>query len=158
YSRWLERSDCSHQQPRRRAEERGTAEGITGMMTIRAGTAKADMKLVPTVTAMIVPLDGVRAGKPDGETAAFLPGTQKSMDAAPTFTKVGGTITTRTMTAVSLFAGQWSRFMAAWTLCVNLPRTQVHEGRRHYYYEGDAGRIIVLRPVVQIHGSVDVVR
>jgi hypothetical protein len=37
-------------------------------------------------------------------------------------------------------------------------RTYVHEGRRHYYYQEDDGRIIVRRPVIQIHGSVDVVR
>lgn len=33
-------------------------------------------------------------------------------------------------------------------------RTYVYEGRPHYYYQDDRGRIIVRRPVVEAHGSV----
>ena len=33
-------------------------------------------------------------------------------------------------------------------------RTYVYEGRPHYYYEDEVGRIIVRRPIVEIHGSV----
>jgi hypothetical protein len=36
-------------------------------------------------------------------------------------------------------------------------RTYVYEGRRLYYYQDDRGRIIVRRPVIEIHGSVDIV-
>ena len=35
-------------------------------------------------------------------------------------------------------------------------RTYVYEGRRHYYYQDERGRIIVRRPVIEIHGSVDI--
>ncbi len=35
-------------------------------------------------------------------------------------------------------------------------RTYVYEGRRHYYYEDNRGRIIERRPVIEIHGSVDI--
>jgi len=35
-------------------------------------------------------------------------------------------------------------------------RTYVYEGRRHYYYQDERGRIIVRRPIVQLHGGVDV--
>lgn len=37
-------------------------------------------------------------------------------------------------------------------------RTYEYEGRPHYYYQDDQGRIIVRRPTVEIHGSVDIVR
>ncbi len=37
-------------------------------------------------------------------------------------------------------------------------RTYVYEGRPHYYYQDERGRIIVRRPLVEIHGSVDIVR
>ena len=37
-------------------------------------------------------------------------------------------------------------------------RTYVYEGRPHYYYQDDQGRIFVRRPSVEIHGSVDIVR
>lgn len=37
-------------------------------------------------------------------------------------------------------------------------RTYVYEGRPHYYYQDDSGRIIVRRPTIEIHGSVDIVR
>ena len=33
-------------------------------------------------------------------------------------------------------------------------RTYVYEGRPHYYYEDEVGRIIVRRPILEIHGSV----
>ncbi len=36
--------------------------------------------------------------------------------------------------------------------------TYVNEGRRHYYYEDDRGYVYERRPVIEIHGSVDVVR
>lgn len=36
-------------------------------------------------------------------------------------------------------------------------RTYVYEGRPHYYYQDDNGRIILRRPVVEVHGSVDIV-
>lgn len=37
-------------------------------------------------------------------------------------------------------------------------RTYVYEGRPHYYYQDDDGRIFVRRPTIEIHGSVDIVR
>jgi hypothetical protein len=37
-------------------------------------------------------------------------------------------------------------------------RTYIYEGRRHYYYEDDAGRIIVRRPILEVHANVDIVR
>ena len=36
-------------------------------------------------------------------------------------------------------------------------RTYMYEGRPHYYYQDDAGRIIVRRPAVVVHAGVDVV-
>ena len=36
-------------------------------------------------------------------------------------------------------------------------RTYVYEGRPHYYYQDDNGRIIVRRPLIEFHGSVDIV-
>jgi hypothetical protein len=33
-------------------------------------------------------------------------------------------------------------------------RTYVYEGRPHYYYQDEVGRIIVRRPILEIHGSV----
>jgi len=33
-------------------------------------------------------------------------------------------------------------------------RTYVYQGRPHYYYEDEGGRIIVRRPIVEVHGSV----
>jgi hypothetical protein len=35
-------------------------------------------------------------------------------------------------------------------------RSYVYEGRRYYYYQEDGGRIIIRRPVISIHGGVDV--
>jgi hypothetical protein len=35
-------------------------------------------------------------------------------------------------------------------------RTYVYEGRPHYYYEDDRGQIIVRRPLVEIHGNIDI--
>lgn len=35
-------------------------------------------------------------------------------------------------------------------------RTYVYEGRPHYYYQDDAGRIIVRRPIIEINGSVSI--
>ena len=37
-------------------------------------------------------------------------------------------------------------------------RSYVYQGRTHYYYEDDRGQIIVRRPTIALHGSVDVVR
>ena len=37
-------------------------------------------------------------------------------------------------------------------------RSYVYQGRPHYYYQDDDGRTVVRRPVVQIHGSVDIVK
>ncbi len=34
--------------------------------------------------------------------------------------------------------------------------TYVNEGRRHYYYQDEKGRIIERRPVIEVHGSVDI--
>ncbi len=34
--------------------------------------------------------------------------------------------------------------------------TYVNDGRRHYYYQDDRGYIYERRPVIEIHGSVDV--
>jgi hypothetical protein len=33
-------------------------------------------------------------------------------------------------------------------------RTYVYEGRTHYYYQDEVGRIIVRRPILEVHGSV----
>ena len=33
-------------------------------------------------------------------------------------------------------------------------RTYVYEGRPHYYYQDEVGRIIVRRPILEVHGSV----
>jgi hypothetical protein len=35
-------------------------------------------------------------------------------------------------------------------------RTYVYQGRPHYYYQDESGRIFVRRPIVEIHGSVEV--
>jgi hypothetical protein len=37
-------------------------------------------------------------------------------------------------------------------------RTYIYEGRRQYYYEDDAGRIFVRRPIIEVHAGVDIVR
>ncbi len=37
-------------------------------------------------------------------------------------------------------------------------RTYVYQGRPYYYYYNDIGQIIVRRPVIAIHGSVDIVQ
>ena len=37
-------------------------------------------------------------------------------------------------------------------------RTYMYQGRPHYYYQDDLGRIIVRRPTVEVHGSIDIVR
>jgi hypothetical protein len=34
----------------------------------------------------------------------------------------------------------------------------MYEGRPHYYYQDDAGQIIVRRPIVEVHANVDIVR
>ncbi len=36
-------------------------------------------------------------------------------------------------------------------------RTYVYQGRPHYYYQDDDGRVIVRRPIIEVHGSVDIV-
>ena len=36
-------------------------------------------------------------------------------------------------------------------------QTYVYQGRPYYYYEDDAGRIVVRRPIIEIHGSVEIV-
>lgn len=36
-------------------------------------------------------------------------------------------------------------------------RTYVYQGRPYYYYQDDAGRVLVRRPIIEIHGSVDIV-
>lgn len=35
-------------------------------------------------------------------------------------------------------------------------RTYVYEGRPHYYYEDESGRIVVRRPIIEVHGSIDI--
>jgi hypothetical protein len=35
-------------------------------------------------------------------------------------------------------------------------RTYTYQGRPYYYYQDDAGRVIVRRPTLEIHGSVDI--
>jgi len=37
-------------------------------------------------------------------------------------------------------------------------RTYVYEGRPHYFYQDDEGRIIVRRPIIEIHAGIDIVR
>jgi hypothetical protein len=37
-------------------------------------------------------------------------------------------------------------------------RAYTYQGRPHYYYQDDDGRVIVRRPMLEIHGSVDIVR
>jgi len=37
-------------------------------------------------------------------------------------------------------------------------RAYVYQGRPHYYYEDDDGRMIVRRPTIHVHASVDIVR
>lgn len=36
-------------------------------------------------------------------------------------------------------------------------RSYVHEGRPYYYYRDDAGRTVVRRPIIEVHGSIDIV-
>jgi hypothetical protein len=36
-------------------------------------------------------------------------------------------------------------------------RTYTYQGRPYYYYQDDAGRVVVRRPTIEIHGSVDIV-
>jgi hypothetical protein len=33
-------------------------------------------------------------------------------------------------------------------------QTYVYEGRPHYYYQDELGRIVVRRPIIEVHGSV----
>ena len=33
-------------------------------------------------------------------------------------------------------------------------RTYVYQGRPHYYYQDEWGRIIVRRPIIEVHGGV----
>jgi len=35
-------------------------------------------------------------------------------------------------------------------------RTYVYEGRPHYYYQDESGRIIVRRPIIEVHGIIDI--
>lgn len=35
-------------------------------------------------------------------------------------------------------------------------RSYVYEGRRHFYYQDERGRIIVRRPEISVHGGIDV--
>jgi hypothetical protein len=35
-------------------------------------------------------------------------------------------------------------------------QTYVYQGRPYYYYQDDVGRIVVRRPIIEIHGSVDI--
>jgi hypothetical protein len=35
-------------------------------------------------------------------------------------------------------------------------RTYTYEGRPHYYYQDEHGRIIVRRPIISVHGGVDI--
>jgi hypothetical protein len=35
-------------------------------------------------------------------------------------------------------------------------RTYVYQGRPHYYYRDEQGRIVVRRPVIQVHGDADI--
>ncbi|PYX04342.1 MAG: hypothetical protein DMG85_18010 [Acidobacteria bacterium] len=35
-------------------------------------------------------------------------------------------------------------------------RTYVYQGRPHYYYQDEGGRIIVRRPIIEVHGGVTV--
>lgn len=38
-------------------------------------------------------------------------------------------------------------------------RTYVYQGRPHYYYyQDDEGRVFVRRPIVEVHGSIDIAR
>jgi hypothetical protein len=36
--------------------------------------------------------------------------------------------------------------------------TYMYQGRPHYYYQDEGGRIIVRRPILEIHGSVDIIQ
>ncbi|HLI62003.1 MAG TPA: hypothetical protein VKV05_01295 [Terriglobales bacterium] len=36
-------------------------------------------------------------------------------------------------------------------------RTYTYQGRSYYYYQNEAGQIMVRRPVVEVHGGVDIV-
>ena len=35
-------------------------------------------------------------------------------------------------------------------------RTYIYEGRPHYYYQDERGRIVVRRPIIDVHGGVTV--
>ncbi len=35
-------------------------------------------------------------------------------------------------------------------------RTYLYQGRPHYYYQDERGRIIVRRPIIEVHGGVDI--
>jgi hypothetical protein len=35
-------------------------------------------------------------------------------------------------------------------------RSYAYEGRPHYYYQDDEGRIIVRRPIIEVHGTIDI--
>ena len=35
-------------------------------------------------------------------------------------------------------------------------RTYIYEGRPHYYYQDEGGRIFVRRPIIEVHGGVTV--
>jgi hypothetical protein len=37
-------------------------------------------------------------------------------------------------------------------------RTYTYQGRPYYYYEEPEGRIVVRRPSIEVHGSIDIVR
>ena len=36
-------------------------------------------------------------------------------------------------------------------------QTYVYQGRPYYYYQDEGGRIIVRRPTIEVHGSIDIV-
>lgn len=35
-------------------------------------------------------------------------------------------------------------------------RTYIYQGRPHYYYQDERGRIIVRLPIIELHGGVDI--
>ena len=36
-------------------------------------------------------------------------------------------------------------------------RAYIYQGRSHYYYEDEDGRIVIRRPIIHLHGSVDII-
>jgi len=35
-------------------------------------------------------------------------------------------------------------------------RSYVYEGRPHYYYQDEAGRVVVRRPIIEVHGVINI--